>query len=275
LGAEDESDSDLRARAKAVLRGSGKATLLAIDRAIREQRAKLAEVWDPNGPPAKRSNPGSVTLLIESEPDRFEGVNAAVHETRAAGVLATLVARYVFIRPRMKIAIRPNITAPGKLKLLAQVIAALQEYIDTLGAGDAVDCAKLIAAAKDVDDVVDVVLADIMAWQSDIGQPGAEALIDRLVDAIAAAAAGDLVALRATLADQLDAAALAAPTGTRTPNRDLIQGASGARATDGEIQLGTAQVVTLIDGEKWWAALDMAPTDIVLVEASNGAATGS
>ena len=43
----------------------------------------------PNGPPARRADPGTVVLLVESEPERFPGLRASVEETRAAGVQAT------------------------------------------------------------------------------------------------------------------------------------------------------------------------------------------
>ncbi|MCZ7627059.1 MAG: baseplate J/gp47 family protein [Candidatus Methylomirabilis sp.] len=59
LGAEGETDEQLRLRAKARLRGLGKATLAALANAIFEGRAKLAEVWDPNSPRPSNRSPAS------------------------------------------------------------------------------------------------------------------------------------------------------------------------------------------------------------------------
>ncbi|MEE8585833.1 MAG: baseplate J/gp47 family protein, partial [Acidobacteriota bacterium] len=53
LGAEEESDEELRARAKTVVRASGKATLAALAKAIFEARGELLEAFDPNSPPLK------------------------------------------------------------------------------------------------------------------------------------------------------------------------------------------------------------------------------
>jgi hypothetical protein len=66
LAAEDESDDDLRLRAKAALRGLGKATIAALMRAVFENRAKLTEISDPNTPGNKRTAPGKVDMLVEN-----------------------------------------------------------------------------------------------------------------------------------------------------------------------------------------------------------------
>jgi hypothetical protein len=266
LGAEGETDEQLRARAKARLRGLGKATLAALVNAIFEGRAKLAEVWDPNGPPAKQSKPGVVTLLVEAEPERFPSLAAAVHETRAAGVQATLVARYVFFKPRISAKITPGLPGPGKEKLKTQIIDALQQYVDTLSAGDPAKGADLLKAIKSVKDAdsPDTRVVDVMAWRSDIGESAAETLVDALLAAVTANAR-DEVALRDALARVLTEAAPTTASGKRSPYRDHVKGAGG-RATDTEIEAGNFEVTALVDSEKWWVVLDVEPADIVLVE---------
>ena len=67
--AADETDDELRLRAKAALRSLGKATLAALDRAIRESRGTPVEFYDPGSPLAKRSEPGTVTVVVEAEPE--------------------------------------------------------------------------------------------------------------------------------------------------------------------------------------------------------------
>jgi hypothetical protein len=266
LGAEGETDEQLRARAKARLRGLGKATLAALANAIFEGRAKLAEVWDPNSAPAKQSKPGVVTLLVEAEPERFLSLTAAVNETRAAGVQATLVARYVFFKPRITAKVTPGLPGPGKEKLKAQIIDGLQQYVDTLSAGDPAKGEDLLKAIKSVKEASspDTKIVDVIAWRSDIGQPGAETLIDALLDAVAAA--GDEAGRREALSRVLTEAAPTTASARRIPDRSLVQGAGGQRATDVEIEAGKFQVTAKVNGADWWVVLDIEPADIDLRE---------
>jgi hypothetical protein len=273
LGAENETDEQLRARAKAKLRAIGKATIAALANVIFEGRAKLAEVFDPNSPPAKRTTPGTVALLIESEPERFLSLQAAVNETRAAGVQVTLVARYVFFKPRIIAKIAPGLTSAGKEKLIGQMIEAMQKYVDTLSSGDPATGEELLKAIKTVKEVKDVKIVDVLTSQSDIGQPGPEALVKLLVDTINRGRANEIAtdsaardtALSLALTNVLEGISLT-PTGERIPNRDLVKGPSGQRATDAEMEEGKFQVVAVVGGEKWWVVLDVEPGDIVLSE---------
>jgi hypothetical protein len=267
LGTDDESDDDLRTRARVALRGLSKGTLFSLHQVIRERRATVAETWDPSGPPTKQSPPGSVVLLVESEPERFPDLRADVEQTRAAGVLATLVARYVFFKPRVKVKIKPGLTTEGTNKVLDEILAKLQEYVDGLSAGDPAKGQDLLAAIKKAKDVVgDPKIVDVMAWRSDLAQAGPEVLIDQLLAAITSAPAGDEVALRAALLSTLTESTPTAPTGRRTPDRGLVQGPSGQRAKDEEIEAGTFQVSATVNGESWWVVLDMEREDIQLLE---------
>lgn len=273
LGVEDETDDELRARAKAALRASGKGTLAALARVILENRAKLTEVWDPNSPPTKQTPPGQVTLLIETEPERFPSLQAAVEETRAAGVQTTLVARYIYFKPRLAVKLVPTVSATGKPKVIEDIIAAIQTYVDGLSSGDPVkaeDLLKAIAGVKEVEKKEgkpNVRIVDVMTWQSDLGKPGTASLTDALLTAVQAVPASDAEALRSVIAAVLaeDAPALI-PTGRRIPNRKLVQTPTGEPAKDGDIEAGRFQVSATIGSEKWWIVLDLQPTDIVLVE---------
>lgn len=266
LGAEDESDEELRARAKAALRALGKATLAALARVIFEGRADLVEVWDPNSPPAKRSELGAVTLLIESEPERFPSLRAAVEETRAAGVQATVVARYVFFKPRIVAQISSGLTGAGKNKITEEIIAALQEYVDGLGSGDPAEGAQLLAAIKGVDDVSDATIVDVMAWRTDVGQPGAETLVETILTAMQGVPADDPEALREAITGAVTELPPLVPTGRRIPDRGLVQRPDGQRATDAQIEAAEFQVAAAVNGENGWVVLDIEPTDIVLQE---------
>ena len=266
LGARDETDEELRIRARAVLRALGKGTLAALARVIFEGRGELVEFWDPDSAPAKRSHPGTVTLLVAAEPERFPALQAAVHETRAAGVQATLVARYVFFKPRARIRIAAGLTAAGKEKVKGDIIARVQDHVDGLSAGDPADGQELLAAFKSAKDVLDAEIVDVMAWRSDLGTPGGETLIDALVSAVKGLPATEGALLRDAIGQVITGSGPATPTGRRIPDRGLVRGPTGARATDEDIEAGTFSVIAVIDGEKWWVVLDLDTADIALEE---------
>jgi hypothetical protein len=263
VAAEDETDVELRDRARAALRGLGRATVAALLLAAREAHAIPIEVWDPNSL-VTRSEPGEVSLLVEVEPERFASADAAIHETRAAGVSATLVARYVFFKPRLVGAIASGITAAGKEKVVAEVIAAMQAYVDGLTAGKPAEGKELLAAAASVDDVHDLRFVDVLAWRSVLDDPSGAKLADALVAGLALVPAGDPVALRNAIDRVLATSAPAAPGGVRMPDRDRVQGAASARATDAEIEAATFTVVPV--DPTWFVVLDMESADVALTE---------
>ncbi|MET0624727.1 MAG: hypothetical protein ABW250_17400, partial [Pyrinomonadaceae bacterium] len=274
LGSEDETDEELRSRARAVLRGLGKATHAALANAIFENRATLSEVKDPNGPPGKRTPPGTAVLLVESEPERFLSLRTAVEQTRAAGVMVTLTAYYVFFKPRVVAVVAPGLSAEGKAKVTAEIIAALQSYVDGLGAGDPAVGAEMLKRVTQVKEVgKKTKFVDAMAWQADLGETNDEALVKALVDAVKTARANEGeadevardTALQLALRNAVSVAAPPAPTGRRTPARDLVRGLSGARATDEEVEAGQFEVVPPETvGQRWWVVLDVEPADILL-----------
>jgi hypothetical protein len=265
--AADETDDELRLRAKAALRALGKATLAALDRAIRESRGTPIEFYDPGSPLAQRSEPGTVTVVVDAEPERLPSLVDAVHATRAAGVVATVVARYVFVTPRVTATITPGLSAPGQAQVQADVVAALQGYVDGLTRGDPADGAALLAAVRGVEDVTDATVVDAVVARADLTGPDGDAgLVDALVQAVTLAPAGDAGALRDALAGAVAAAGTHAPTSARVPDRSLLQstaeGRAGQPATDDEIEAGTFEVSATVAGDAWWIALDMVPGDV-------------
>lgn len=274
LGAEGETDEQLRARAKAALRGLGKATIAALANAIFEGRAKLNEIFDPNSAPGKTSPPGTVTMLVEAKPERFNSLRAAVEQTRAAGVQATLVAKFVFFKPRLVVQPKRQLTGPGKVKLTGEVIEALQEYVDSLNAGAAALGADLLKSLKDVKDLTQdgpqkPRIVDVTAWRSDIGQPGAESLVDALLNTVTTTGTAE-APLRAAFTRVINDAPPLAPTSRRIPDRSLVQSSepdrAGQPASDTEIEAGKFKVVT--PGSDWTVVLDLEPADIVLLPES-------
>lgn len=229
LGENDETDEELRARTKEVLRSMGKGTLAAIKRVIFEERAKLADVWDPNSAD-KPSDPGNVTLLVEVSSARFPSLRAAVEETRAAGVLLTLVARYIFVKPRVVLDLRPGLTAAGKLKVIDQVIQALGKYIEELPSGQPALGKDMTKAILEIADVTGAEIVDVIVRRSDLGAP--------------------------------------TPLGERIPARELLQNESGGPAGDEDFGADPKfQVVTTVDATgTWFLVLDMEPADVSVRE---------
>ncbi|MBB3044549.1 baseplate J/gp47 family protein [Nocardioides soli] len=270
--AADETDDELRARAQAVLRGLGKATLAALDRVIREGRGTPVEFFDPNSPPANRAEPGTVTVVVDAEPERLPSLVDQVHQTRAAGVLATLVARYVFITPRVHVTITADLSDPGQEQVRRDVVAALQAYVDGLTRGDPADGATMLTAIKAVPDVLDATaIVDVVVARADLtGADGDDALLDALVQAAVLtpppATPGDTSVLRAALAAAVDAAGSPAPSGARVPDRSLLvstaEGRAGQPASDADIEAGEFRVSATVAGESWWIALAMTPGDV-------------
>ncbi len=270
LGAADESDEALRARAKAVLQGTGKATIAALARAVFDEHATLDEIRDPNSAPPKGSDPGTVLLLVSTPPERFVSLQSAVQQTRAAGVLATLVARYVFFKPKLRATPAAPLSAAGKVKLVGQIIAAMQHYVDGLSEGTAARADDLLhaiaAAVEELADPKQLRYADAMTWYADVGSKASDPLVDALVTAVEATAPGDPAALRAAVAAVVAQTAAPVFSDERVPDRGLVRGPGGARATDVEIEAGTFSIVPLVNGESnWTIVLDVDPADIVLV----------
>lgn len=263
LGGPDETDDELRGRARAALRSSGMATIAALLKAVREERGEVVEIWDPSGPPDKRTEtPGDVVVVVAASPERFAGIASAVDETRAAGVRATVVGRYVFFTPHVVGKVPASMPAAGKAKVVQEVIDALQKYADGLGAGEAAEGQKMFDAVKGVGGLSDPRFADVLTYRADVQRPGPEALVDALVAAVSAAG-GDQKALRAGLEAAVTTASPTAPTEARIPDRSVLQGASGP-ATDDEI---TASKFKIVPPAGWWAFLLMGPADVVLNDA--------
>ena len=271
LSAEEERDDQLRARARLVLRSLGKATIPALKRVIKEGRAKLIEIRDPNFPADKRTESGNVLMLVEAEPERFPSLRASVEETRAAGVLAIIVARYIYFKPRIVAELsRGGITPQGKEKVKEEIIEALKTYVDSLSRGEPVMGEKLLKAIKGVDDVSKPKIVDVLAWQTDISQPGVTTLVESLLNTVQSTPTGDVEDLRTALSNTLTAEAPQVTTGRRISDRSLVQATSKTlateQATNEQIESSEFNVVAKIEEEDWWVVLDMEPADIVLKE---------
>ncbi len=241
LGAADETDEQLRLRAKAALRGLGKGTIQALILAVRNARANLVEILDPASPNEKQQPLGQVALIMDDEPERIRRAARAVHETRAAGVLAAIVGRFVFFKPRLTVAIEAVGPAAGEMKIKDEIIAAMQLYVDGLSAGEPAIGSELLQAVKSVAGVLDepgTRFVDVFASRADLQNPGQRIPDRSLVQSLPAGAT--------------DADAVA-----------------GQQARDPEIEAGQFMVIAEINQEKWSVVLDIEPADITLIEGTS------
>ncbi len=267
VAAEDENDEDLRLRAKAAIRGLGKATILALIKAVTDSRAQVKEISDPNTA-GKQTSPGKVSMLIDTEAGRFPSVAAAVHDTRAAGIELTIAAHFAFVTPRIVAKITSGITGDGKLKIAIEIISALQQYIEGLGPGGLATGSDLLAAVKKVRDVKDPKIVDVRTSRSDVGKPGSSPLVESLLARLGTVNLSSADALRTAVEEtiRVEGPTLVA-SGRRIPDRDLVESAdvrsAGKRANDGEIEAGK---FVIRPPAEFSLSLDMEPADIILQE---------
>ena len=194
-------------------------------------------------------------------------MQAAVEQTRAAGIRSTIVARYVYVKPRVEVEISTNVPADGKDSIVNDIITAVQDYVDGLGSGDPADGKEIIAAISSVEDVKKVSIVDVMTWRTDISQPGAESLAASIVNALSEQQATDNVLKQQIITQVLtEQAPSMAPSGQRIQDRGLVQSTDNMQATDEQIESGEFTVIAKVNGEDWWLALDMDASDILLVE---------
>jgi hypothetical protein len=269
--AEDETDEELRLRAKAALQSISKGTIAALLRAAAENRVKkVVEISDPNSAGAKQNKPGKVSMVVETEAARFPSLVAALHDVRAAGVQLTVTAKFVFVTPKVVAKITPALTGEGKAKIANEIIGALQKYIEGLKPEAPADGAEMLKAIKKVDDVTNASFQDVKTSRSDVAKADANPLVEALVASISDVNPADTEALRTAIEDIVNAKAVAlVPSTARIPDRSLVQGVSapgkgtGERAADGDIAAG--KFVTVPPAE-FSLVLEMDPSDIILRE---------
>jgi hypothetical protein len=274
LPSAPETDDQLRARARSALQALSKATLAGLQEVVAEEGSEIDEVWDPNLEGAHRSDPGRAIFLVKTEPQRYLSLQSAVDEARAAGVLTSVLARFVFFRPRVVARIATADMPPsdaGKLKLEGQIIDAMGAFVTGLSAGTALNGPKFLeAVAKSVpelnNDPTNLRVVDVTTWRGSVAPPGPDATVDALLTAIADTPAGNVPALRTALANVLTAAPSTAPASDRTPDPSLVQGLGGGSPSHAEIEAGQFQITATVDGNPWQIVLDVSPADIVLVE---------
>jgi hypothetical protein len=164
-------------------------------------------------------------MIVEVEPERYDSVVSSVFARRAAGISVEIVARYIYIRPRISIALRRDLTAAGKEQLKRDVIKALSDFVSTVGSGAPVPGAGMLGAIAAVPDIQTAMIADLLLWRS-------------------------------VIEDQ-------ARVGQREAARELIVGIDGtAPATEDQIAAGTFEIQV---AAKYWPVIEIEPADIQLI----------
>lgn len=179
--AQDETDEDLRLRAKARLRGLNLCTIEAITQAALGARAEGLEIRDPQFPqdePQKWTDPGTVLVLLKGDPARFEAVRGAIEGVRAAGIYAQVVSRQVIFKPRLLIKnVDPRVTPPGRVQIQKDLIAALRAYAAGVPSGQPISGQDLQTAVSRALNVPpnrltdQVELRDVLVWLIDPNHP--------------------------------------------------------------------------------------------------------
>ena len=143
------------------------------------------------------------------------------------------------------------------------MIDAMGAYVESLRSGEPATGRGLLASATRVADVITARIVDVRTWRTDIGQPGPATLADALLEVVAATPTADRDALRAGFA-RVVAAGAPPPTGRRVPDRNLVQGPDGQPASATQIEAGQFQVVSDLEGGRWFIVLDLDAADVAV-----------
>ena len=167
------------------------------------------------------------------KPARLPSLRNEVEDTRAAGVLADLVAKRVFVTPRVSVTLQEGLPAAGTLKVLDRIVSALADYLDLLEPGVPAPGKAMLEAirAKGIDGLKEVHIKDVIVRRTNLQ----------------------------TL-----------PQTTVEPARDLLRSEADPAVPVQDSDFGkipTFQILTSADQSKdWFFVLDMDPTADIVVE---------
>ncbi len=168
LRGREESDEELRERAKNALQNTGKATEDAIEFAIRELGVDSVRIVDrPNG------SVGEIEALIDGE--NLDGNKKAIEDTinqvKAAGIFANF---QIVKRIDIMLVLKLTLDDPALLDEEEQtdiernVRTAIHNYISSLDVGEVVRKNGIISAALNIPQILDVEILDYRGIRSRI-----------------------------------------------------------------------------------------------------------
>lgn len=131
LGAEAETDEELRIRAKSALRAAGKGTVEALRSAALGQRANSVTITEN-----PRGIPGEVDMIVDCDREREEKTSMAVSEVKAAGINVNLrFVEQVWLMLSLELTVKTSITLTRaeEKRLKERTRESVKGYIDELG----------------------------------------------------------------------------------------------------------------------------------------------
>jgi uncharacterized phage protein gp47/JayE len=144
---QDETDADLRARARTSLRDGEMSTLEAIAAAVRQQGVQQVTVREPLDAP-----PGIIEVLVgdpdfESQPDAVQRVERAIRDTKAAGIRVRLgYARTLYLRPTFDVEpLDADMDEAAFDRLRRELQQALARFVEGIPAGELLSRRRLEA----------------------------------------------------------------------------------------------------------------------------------
>ncbi len=158
LGVNDETDDQLRVRAKRALQGAGKATIDAIKFAAMYQGAKAVEIHEmPQG------IPGEINIVVDCDLGKKENVQDAIEVTRAAGIRVNLLfTEKVMLTMTLQIILdQSDLLEKELLTIKGKIEDKIKEYISGLKPGEKVLANKIIALALSIPNVHNVMIGKI------------------------------------------------------------------------------------------------------------------
>ena len=144
-GTQDESDEDLRVRAKAALYGAGKATIDAIRFAVLEQGVNSVAVHD-----MPRGVAGEVDIIADfgGDAEKEQDVRAAIDTARAAGIRVNLNrTQSLDLTLDLTVTLAVALLSEEEVALRRSIQGKIVAYVSSLAAGEQVLGNQIVAQA--------------------------------------------------------------------------------------------------------------------------------
>ena len=164
LSTQDETDAALRVRAKGILHGSERATIGAIENAIKRQGV-TADIEEPQG------LPGVVEITPHSETfsgEQIQRMNAAIEDSRPAGVLVRLsgsLAAPLSVNLELRLTTVTGLLEQDLRSIHGEARTNIEDYFAELPAGDDGSVNRIVALVLNIPGMEDVRILNA-TWDS-------------------------------------------------------------------------------------------------------------
>jgi uncharacterized phage protein gp47/JayE len=157
LRVRQETDQELRERARNALRNTGKATADALEFALRRMGVESVEIIDQPG-----GKVGEIEIYVDGkaldDDQRQAEIKTIINSTKAAGIKAHLyTADRIHIFLKLRLTLKQPVMVPEELQnILEDVAGRIEAYVASLGLGERVRKNGFVAAAMGNSEVVEV-----------------------------------------------------------------------------------------------------------------------